>query len=429
MKKIMRIMPAILAFLVFVCCTKVSHGDNWTHFRGNDLNAIANTGSVPLEWDEQNNIIWKTGVHGRGWSSPVVYGDQIWVTTASEDGMEFFAVCLDFNSGEIIHDLKLFSFDAAIRKHNTNSFASPTPAVEDGFVYVHFGSMGTACVNTSDGSLVWTRTDLKCDHVQGPGSSAFLYKDKLILHYEGVDVRFIVALNKHTGETIWKTHRQEEPYKVIPRIGTKAYVTPLLVNVKGNDMIISNGSAIINAYDPNTGEEIWSIVRGAESTVAMPFEENGIVYFETGFMLDDNRTRYSEMMAVNPDGRGDIEGTNVLWTQRITPFPLSTPVIRDGLIYTIDPGRNMRCFDSSSGEEVWSYRVRSQFNSSPVYINGYILFNSTKGETIVIEAGRELNIIAENTLDGEIWATPAVLRNSIIMRTDSHLYRIGTVIN
>ena len=411
--------------LVFYCCSGVSYEENWTHFRGNDLRAISVVENVPVNWDEETNIIWKTEIHGRAWSSPVVFGDQVWVTTANRKGTELSAVCLDFESGSITHDIIVFSIDESIRKHDINSFASPTPAIEDGFIYVHYGSMGTACIKTDDGSVVWTRTDLECNHIQGPGSSAFLYDDLLILHYEGVDVRFLVGLDKRTGETVWKTHRQDEPYEAIPWIGSKAYVTPLLVNVNGRDMIISNGSAIINAFDPVTGEEIWSIVRGAESTVAMPFEENGVVYFETGFKVHEGRDRFSEIWAVNPDGRGDITETNVLWKKPVPPMPLSTPVIVDGLIYTVDAARVMRCIDALTGEDVWEHRFRSQFNSSPVYAAGNIYFNSTRGETIVIEPGREFNMVAENKLDGEIWATPAFLRNSIIMRTDSHLYRIA----
>lgn len=415
----------VVIFLFLYCCQIAPAQDNWTHFRGSKLNAIADVDHIPLTWDEETNIKWKTGIHGRGWSSPVVYGDQVWVTTATANGMEFYAVCLDFNSGEILHDIMVFSLDSAIRKHDVNSYASPTPAIENGYVYVHFGSVGTACVNTEDGSVVWTRTDIECDHVQGPGSSAFLYEDLLILHYEGVDIRFLVGLNKHSGKTVWETHRQEEPYETVPRIGRKAYVTPLLVNVEGKDMIISNGSAIINAYDPLTGEEIWHIVRGAESTVAMPFEENGVVYFETGFMVDEDGSRFSEMMAVNPDGAGDISQDNILWTKRITPFPLATPVIVDGLIYTVDRSRNMWCFDANTGEEVWTHRLRSEINSSPVFANGNIYFNTTRGETIVIEPGREFNILAENKLDGEIWGTPAILRNSMLLRTDKYLYKIA----
>ena len=424
MQNYLKILVFILLAVAYGCSNRSGKAENWTHFRGSGLDGKAATDNVPLEWNEETGIAWKTPVHGRGWSSPVVYGDQIWVTTASVDGKELYAVCIDFNTGDILHNIKVFSFDSAIRKHDINSFASPTPAIEDGFVYVHYGSMGTACINTANGKIEWTRTDLECNHVQGPGSSAFLYNDLLILHYEGVDVRFITGLDKQTGKTVWVTHRPDEPYEKIPRIGTKAYVTPFIVSVNGRDLMISNGSATIHAYDPLSGEEVWSIVRGAESTVSMPFAENGVVYFETGFMVDENRNRFSELMAVNPDGTGDIAETNVLWSIRVAPMPLSTPVIHNGLIYSVDSGRMIRCYDASDGRELWSHRVRNQYNSSPVLAGGHIYFNSTRGETFVLKEGRELDIVAENQLDGEIWATPAVLRNSIIMRTDSHLYRI-----
>lgn len=418
------ILLILMACILFSCRGGEGGKGNWTHFRGSGLNGIAEAGDFPVEWGEESGIVWKTAIHGRGWSSPVVYGDQIWVTTATPDGRQLYAVCADFTTGEILYDINVFSLESSLRKHDVNSYASPSPAIEKGFVYVHFGSLGTACIDTENGEVVWTRTDLECNHVQGPGSSPVLYGDLLLLHYEGVDIRFIVALDKNSGETVWKTHRQEEPYEKIPWIGTKAYVTPLIVNVDGRDMLISNGSAIINAFDPLTGEEIWSITRGAESTVSMPFAEDGTVYFETGFMVEDGK-RFSELMAVNPKGSGDIKGTNVLWSIPVAPMPLSTPVLSDGLIYTADAGRVMRCYDASDGVELWNHRLRDRFNSSPVYAGGNIYFSSTRGETIVIRPGRELEIIAENTLDGEIWATPAFVRNSIIMRTESYLYRIS----
>lgn len=416
----------ILAMLLLPGIYRIySQDENWTHFRGSSLNGIATVENVPVSWGEETNMKWKTAIHGKGWSSPVVFGNQVWLTTAAEEGKELFAVCLDFITGEIIFDIKVFSLDSAISINAVNTYATPTPAIENGFVYVNYGSLGTACINTTNGSVVWTRTDLKCDHVHGPGSSVFLYKDFLILHYEGVDVRFITALDKHNGKTIWITHRQDEPYKELSMIEKKAYVTPLLINLNGRDLIISNGSAIINAFDPSSGEEVWGIKRGVVSTVPMPIEENGIVYVKLGGMIGEDRSRFSELVAVNPDGSGDISNTNILWTFRVAYIPVSTPVIKDGLIYTSDSDRTLKCIDASNGKEVWNYKSKSLFNSSPIYANGNVYFSSTGGETMVVKAGRELNIVSENKLNGEIWATPAILRNNILMRTDRYLYRIG----
>ncbi len=403
-----------------------SQDNNWTHFRGSNLNGIAMTGDVPLVWND-SNFKWKTEIHGKGHSSPVVYDNQIWLTTATTDGKELYAVCTDYLTGKIIYDIKVFVPDEAISKHSINTYASPTPCIEKGFVYVHFGSLGTACIKTTDGSIVWKRTDLKCNHVQGPGSSPVIYKNLLILHYEGVDVRYIVALDKSTGKQVWRTERPALPYEPLPQIGKKAYITPLIMNVKGRDLLISNGSAVCCAYDPLTGEEVWRIVRGAESTVPMPVAEKGNVYFYTGSMVDPGGGTFTELLAVNPDGKGDITGTNILWRKHDdqTQTQISTPLIKDGLIYTIISKNILMCIDASTGKELWSERLKANFNASPVFVNGNIWCFSVKGEAFAIKAGREYNVVARNQMDSGIWATPAFLRNSVILRTEKYLYRIG----
>jgi outer membrane protein assembly factor BamB len=414
----------ITIFLLSDPATGFSQDDNWTHFRGNRLDGIARMEKAPLKWGDGTGFRWKTDIHGRGWSSPVVYGDQIWITTAAEDGSELYAVCVDFRTGRIIFDIKVFAPSDVPGKHTLNTYATPTPCIERGFVYVHYGSMGTACIKTSDGSIVWRRTDLKCNHIQGPASSPVLYKDLIILHFEGTDVRFVTALDKFTGETVWKTDRPAEPYKSLPEIGTKAYITPLIINVKGRDMLISNGSAVCIAYDPENGKEIWRIVRGAESTIAMPFTEKGIVYYYTGFMVDKEGGNYSELIAVDPDGKGDIAGTNILWKKKSPELQLLTPVIRDGLIYTVDSQNNMLCIDASTGQEVWRTKKKASFNASPVFAAGNIYFFSVKGETDVIRAGPKPGPVTVNSIKDQIWATPAFLRNSILLRTDKYLCRI-----
>jgi outer membrane protein assembly factor BamB len=398
---------------------------NWTHFRGSNLNGISVTDGIPLIWDESNTK-WRTEIHGKGHSSPVVFENQVWITTATIDGRELYAVCLDYQTGKVIFDIKVFTNDDVIGKHGINTYASPTPCIEKGFVYVHFGSLGTACLRTSDGSVVWKRTDLKCNHVQGPGSSPVLYKNLLILHYEGTDVRYIVALDKSSGKQVWRTDRPADPYKPLPQIGKKAYITPLILNVKGRDLLISNGSAVICAYDPLTGKEVWRIIRGAESTVPMPFAEKGIVYFYTGSMEEPPPT-YSEMLAVDPVGAGDITTTNILWKRRddISHTQILTPLIKDGLIYTVSSRNILMCIDAATGKEIWTQRMRSDHNASPVYADGNVWFFSVKGEVLALRAGRNYNVITQNQMDSGIWATPAFLRNSVIMRTEKYIYRFG----
>jgi outer membrane protein assembly factor BamB len=412
-------------FLLFYCKTGITQNVNWTHFRGNNLNGVADAGSAPIKWTNDSNIVWKTEIHGKAWSSPVVYNNQVWVITASEDGKELSAVCLDFEKGRIIYDINVFKPEIVERKHPNNSFATPTPCIEKDFVYVHFGSTGTACISTKNGSIVWSRSDFKCKHVQGAGSSPILYGNLLILHYEGTDVRFLVALNKSNGEIVWKTDRPKEPYEALADIGRKAYITPLVIKVKGRDLLISNGSAVCIAYDPQTGKEVWRVVRGAESTMAMPFSENERVFFYTGFMVSEDGTKFTELFAVNPDGEGDITKTNVLWKKQSEIYQLPTPVIKNGLIYTIDSKNILMCLNAATGEEVWSLRLKESFNASPVFANGNIYFCSIRGKTLIIKEGRKLEVVAQNQLDGQIWATPAILRNSILIRTDKYLVRIG----
>lgn len=210
-------------------------------------------------------------------------------------------------------------------------------------------------------------------------------------------------------------------------IGKKAYITPIIINVKGRDMLISNGSAVCIAYDPNNGKEIWRVVDGAESTIAMPITENGVIFWYAGFMVDGNGSKYTELLSVNPDGNGDITGTNVLWKKRdeLSRNQCLTPVIKDGLIYTVNTRNILMCIDASTGVVVWSTHVTSNYDASPIYVNGNIWFFSVKGEVLVIKAARKYEVVAQNLTDSGIWATPAFLRNSIILRTQKYLYRIA----
>jgi outer membrane protein assembly factor BamB len=417
-----------LLFIALLLGSKqaVSQDKNWTYFRGTNLNGIAETENIPLKWDS-TVIQWKTEIHDKGYSSPVVYNDQIWVTTAKPDGKELYAVCIDFQTGKIIYDIKVFTPDEVEGRNPVNTYATPTPCIEEGFVYVHYGNLGTACINTSNGSIVWKRTDLKCKNIHGPGSSPIIYKNLIILHFDGSDVRYIVALDKSNGKTIWKSDRPADPYEPLTAVGKLAYITPLIINVKGRDMLISNGSAICQAFDPDTGKEIWRVIYGAETTISMPFTEKGVLFWYTGFMVGKDGINYSYLLAVNPDGTGDITGSNIIWKKQDKPTDnqMLSPVVKDGLIYTVTSMNIMMCVDAKTGEEIWSKHVTSNFNASPIYINGNIWFFSVKGEVLVLKAGRKYEIISQNKMDSGIWATPAILRNSMIIRTQNYMYRIG----
>ncbi len=397
---------------------------SWTHFRGDNLNGISTETNIPVSWNDTVNIEWRTAIDGKGWSSPVVLGEQVWLTTATGDNKEMRALCVDFTTGALIHNRTLFKPDSLYRIHAINSYATPTGAIEKGRVYLHFGRYGTACLNTGTGESIWERTDMQVEHIQGPGSSLLIFRDKLIVHMEGSDFHYIVALDKKSGKTIWKTERPKELYDKLEYIGKKAYITPIIVNVKGRDLMISNGSAACIAYDPETGKEVWRIVYGEDSTIAMPTESDGIVYYYVGFETDSAGEKHAKLMAVNPEGEGEIEETNVLWSVETPILQLLSPLVLDGLLYTIDSRGVMLCLDASDGTSVWSKKMKGKFHSSPLYADGHIYFNSTRGYTYVVKEGRKLNVVSENRLEGEIWATPAIAGGAILMRTSKYLYKI-----
>lgn len=411
--------------ILFSCKQTSYTGKNWTHFRGSNGNGTAEAENIPLKWDD-SDIKWKTEIHDMGYSSPVVYDNQIWITTAKPDGKELYAVCIDFKTGKIIYDITVFTNEEVERKNSVNTYATPTPCIEKGFVYVHYGNLGTACINTENGSIVWKTTEFRCQNIHGPGSSPVIYKNLLILHYEGSDVRYIVALNKSDGKLVWRSDRPSEPYEPLTAVGKLAYITPVIINVKGRDMLISNGSAICQAFDPNTGEEIWRVVYGAETTISMPFTENGVLFWYTGLMIADDGANYAYLLAVNPDGKGDIAQSNIIWKKQDKPAEnqMLSPVIKDGLIYTVTAMNIMECIDAKTGQELWSKHVTTNYNSSPLYVNGNVWFFSVKGDVLILKAGREYEEVGRRQMDSGIWATPAVLRNSMIMRTQKYLFRI-----
>jgi outer membrane protein assembly factor BamB len=416
-----------LAFLLLSVTCLNAQNTNWTHFRGSNLDGIAGEGvNVPTKWDDSTNVLWKVPIGGKGWSSPVVWGDQVWLTTATTDGKQMFGVCLNRKTGKEIFNLKLFGSASTYTKHDFNTYATPTPCIEQDFVYIHYGTSGTVCVKTKDGSVAWKRTDLNCEHVQGPASSPIIYKNMLILHIEGTDVQYIVALDKATGKTIWKTDRPKELYDKLKPIGKKAYITPIVINVNGKDLLISNGSAVCIAYDILTGKEVWRFVQGEDSTISMPVTENGIVYFYTGFVTPAEGEQYSELVAIDPSGIGDITSTPyVKWRFKEPVLQLLTPLIKDGLIYTINTKNQFFCLDAATGTQGYTRRMTAKYNSSPVYAGGNIYFTSVAGETTVLKEGRKLDIVSRNKIEGEVYATAAITGDDILIRTADNLYCIG----
>ena len=376
---------------------------------------------MPLTWDEKDNVVWKTAIHDKGWSSPVVWGDQVWMTTATADGHEMFAVCVDRASGKIIRDLKIFDVDKPAALHNPmNTYASPTPAIEEGRVYVHFGSYGTACLDTATGKTLWTRRDLKCDHFRGPASSPIIYKDLLILTFDGFDLQYVLALDKANGKTVWRKDRSFDYEKdKIDGDRKKAYSTPSILTLNGKPQLVSSAAVGTIAYDPQTGEELWKVYHGGMNVAAPPLYAAGKVILCTG----DGGDR---LLGVRPDGSGDITKTHVEWTLNKNVPSHSSPIVVGDLVYMTSNDGILSCVEAKSGEVIWKERLGGGFWASPICASGRLYFFNDSGSTFVGEPGRTWKKLAENKLDDGCMASPAVAGDSLFIRTKTHLYRIDT---
>jgi len=406
-------------FTVFVLlATSVAvAGDSWPQFRGPTGDGLSDAVGLPLKWSETENVVWKTPIHGRAWSSPVVLDNQIWFTTAPEDGSENSVLCVALDSGRIVHDIKLFTGNEIVQEMIAlNTFASPTPVIEDGRVWVHFGVYGTACLDTLTGKVLWTRRDIHCDHFRGPGSSPILCDDLLIFHMDGIDVQYIIALDKNTGATRWKTDRSLDLEAYVPD-QRKAYSTPLLIEYDGRRQLLSTGSEASYAYDPASGKELWRVRHDGYSNASRPLFRQGLAYLNTGFGK-------AHLWAVRCDGTGDVTDTHVEWTLTKSVPCKPTPVLVDDLLFMCDDNGVASCVEATTGEVVWQERIGGKHSASPIYAEGRVYFFSHEGETTVVAADREFKELARNQLEEGFMASAAVVGKALILRTTKALYRI-----
>ncbi len=390
--------------------------DQWPEFRGPTGDGHARVSGLPVHWSEATNIVWKTPLPGRAWSSPVVWGEQVWLTTATEDGRELSALCVDLSSGRLVHEVKVFSVAEPQPIHKTNTYASPTPAIEAGRVYLSWGSAGLACLDTATAEVLWVRRDLECNHFRGAGSSPILYEHLLILPYDGYDYQYVVALDKATGETVWKVDR---PHNFGTENGDtkKAYATAQVIDVAGRKQLIVPTSKGAFAYDPLSGAELWRVRYNGFSTAARPLFAEGLVFISTGFSK-------SELVAVDPTGTGDVTDTHIRWIETKAMPSKPSPLYVDGRLYTIEDKGVATCLEAKTGAKVWQDRVGGNYSASPLSAEGCIYFLSEEGKVTVIAAGPEFQVLAENQLDDGIVASPAVAGRSLLIRTTTHLYRI-----
>lgn len=409
----------ILLSITVASCLVIEANEQWSQFRGHFGNGIIKSTSAPINWSENRNIDWKTPIHDRGWSSPVIWNDQIWMTTATKEGNKMYAICVNKLSGKVEHDIHVFDVKSPQAITNENTYASPTPVVEEGRVYVHFGTYGTACISTKDGQILWKRRDLNCNHEigAGPASSPFIYNNFLIFNVDGRDVQYVIALNKETGQTAWKTNRSVD-FSDVQINQRKAYGTPFIIPRGNSNQMVSIGAKGVYSYDPENGKELWKAEHRGWSIAPRPVYGEGLVFT----MIDRDRP---EMWAINPNGSGDITETHIEWKETKRMPPRASPIFFKGLLFVVDRNGYISCIEAKTGKSIWQKRMKGRFSASPILANNLIYFFNEDTVCTIIKPTRELDIVTENKLSSDkLMATPAFDENSIYIRTENNLYRI-----
>jgi outer membrane protein assembly factor BamB len=410
----MRYSLCVLALLLSAALVRA--GDNWPQFRGPAGTGISDSRGVPTHWSEKENIRWKVAIHDKGWASPVVWGDQVWLTTADKDGHKFYVLCIDRKSGKIVHDLKLFTVDKPDFCIPFNSYASPSPVIEEGRVYVHFGTYGTACLDTKTAKVLWERRDLKCNHWRGPGSSPIVYGKWLFLTFDGYDVQFVAALDKATGKTVWKKDRTIK-YSSDDGDIKKGYSTPAILKVDGKPQLVSPAAEATIAYDPATGDELWRVIHGGMNEATVPLFGHGLIYLTSGHTTN--------LLAVRQAGKGDVTKSGVAWTAKSGVPTRPSPLLIGAHLFFVSDTGLASCLNAKTGKQLWQERLGGAFSSSPVCAGGHIYFADQDGKTHVVAASPTYKKVAVNQLDAGCMASPAIAGDTLFLRTKTHLYCIG----
>jgi len=392
---------------------------DWQQFRGPEGQGIAASSRLPVTWSDRRNIVWKTPIQGLGYSSPVVRGDRVWLTTAVPDEGRLLVLALDLASGRQLLEVPVFQHDKLWAIHWKNSHASPTPVLADGRCYVHFGSHGTAALD-EDGRVLWKQRLLYYHH-HGPGSSPVLSGRTLVLICDGLDhsfyddrvipepiaPQFVAGLDADTGDIKWLTRRE----------GRHSYATPLEITVEGKKQVVCPGGSFVAAYDPETGAELWRVRHNGYSLVPRPVFGHGLVFVCTGY---DEPT----LLAIRPNGSGDVTDSHVAWKSD-DAVPLNpSPVLADDALLTLSDNGVLTCYEATTGKVRWKKRVGGSYSASPLLAGQKLYMLNESGTTLVANVGGSYKLLSRNLLDGRTLSSPSAAGHSLLLRTDSHLLRI-----
>ena len=388
----------------------------WNQFRGPNGDGDAKSANLPLKFSEKQNLTWKTPVPGKAWSSPVVMDEKVWLTNAEPDGFKMWALQIDWNTGNLLKKILVFENEEPQYCHPMNSYGTPTPVIYDGRVFVHFGTHGTAALDAQSGQVLWKRRDFKCDHFRGAAASPIAFNDSLIVHFDGHDLQYIVCLDQKNGKTRWKKEREYD-FKTDNGDRKKAYCTPSVISHNGRQELISPGAVATESRNPKTGELYWTVRTGGMNASSRPIYRHGHVYVFCGM---------GSMSAIRPGGSGDVDKTHVTWTRRKVVPKKSSPLLLGNYLYIVSDEGVASCNNPKTGEVHWAERlgVKGQCASSPIHANGKIYSFSSDGDCVIFKPDPSgLQIVSRNKLPDGCMASPAVVGDSLLVRTKQNLYR------
>lgn len=398
---------------------------------GDSVVPAADVAKIPLEWDGANgkNILWRTPWEGKGHSTPVIGGDLVWFTAATEDGKQMFVYGIDRHSGKVVHHILVFENAAPEELGNPlNNYAAPSLALEADALYVHFGTYGTARIDPATGKTVWQRRDINARHFRGPGSSPIVYENLLVLTFDGIDKQFVTALDKTTGKTLWTTPRTTD-YGDLDKEGKptrdgdmrKAYHTPGVLELAGKKVLVSIGSRAAFGYDVQTGKELWTVRHTGFNAAIPPFRIGNVLLLNSG-------AERAHTLGIRIDEKmtGDITESHLLFDRDKRNASEACPVLLDGVYYQITRGGIVSAMEAATGKELWEDRLQGRFLPSPIVLGDKLLICNDPGQCYLIKASREeFELVGTNTLPELITSSPVVADGALFIRTAGALYKIG----
>lgn len=404
----------------------------WPDKNGPTLDGVvpaAEVAKLPTQWDGATgkNITWRLPLENEGHSTPVIGGDLIWFTSATKDGKKQWLHAVNRYTGKPVHEILLFENAEPEELGNPlNNYAAPSCVLGEDAVFAHFGTYGTARVKASTGEKVWERRDINARHFRGPGSSPLLHENLLILTFDGIDQQYVTALDKTTGKTVWKTERTTD-YGDLDAEGKptregdmrKAYHTPSVFQIAGQQHLISVGSRSAFGYDPATGKELWNLPHGGFNAAVRPLQLDDMIFINTG-------SERAQLIGVRTDGamKGNIAASHTVWNHEKRNASEACAVIRNCKIFQITRGGILTCINAKTGAEVAESRLAGQHLPSPILAGDKLYFSNDRGVTFIVSADEKLEILHENQLDEPFSAGPAVADGVLYLRTKAALYRI-----